>query len=463
VSGRGLMKLHMIAAAVMVLGACVVDLGASRPAATERPAAPPRLTAPAAPVAPHAPAAPDPAEQARTLAVRAAHVDALGRMTDLVLAAKLPSGKTVGQAVGAGTDAEIALRLVLRSARPASEPRVYSDGVAQVDIEAAADAIVRCLRDLGALGPTDPATLPDLQSQTIDGYLRATGSGVAPRDLAPEAVKRVLAARPEDLPEMFPAGWERVTAAGRVEAVRMARVRAYGAMTELVRGIRLSQADKAEDAIAGSPVAQAAVDSFVRSLPVVGQPRMMPDRIAEVEVAASVRDLIRLLKEIRSLGGAGARWTDEEIDQLSVRMKADRVTVLGRGTPPAADVMPLERRGTPAGAPPPDWANEVLDAQASAPFNDEIDNPDEARVLAARLAKARALADIERRVDDIKLDDGRTVRQRAGKDDVFRRDLKTFLSSARTAVYRSTEDKKGWEVVLKLPLLRLYEFSRPRE
>jgi hypothetical protein len=430
----------LVAVAALFVGTVV--LGASRPAA---------------------PPPPDPAIAERALAIYAAHVDALGRLTDLVLAAKLPSGKTVGQAIGPGTDAEIDLRLFLRAARPAAEPRYYSDGVAQVDLEAGMDAVIRRLRELGVLRPTDPATIPDLQSQALDGMLRVAGSGVAPRDVPSDVIRRVEAARPEELPEMFPEGWGRVTPAGRVEAIRQARARAYGAMDDLVCGIRLSQADKVGDAVAGSPVAQAAVDGFVRSLPVTGEPRLMPDRIAEVEVAASVRDILRLLKEIRSLGGVAARWTDEEIDHLSVRLKTDHVTVVGRGMPPLAEVRPAERRTAPAGAPPPDWANEQLEARAVASFNEDIENSDESRLLAARLAQARALTDIEKRVADITLADGRTVRQRAGKDEVFRRDLMTFLASARTVVYRATEDKKGWEVVLKLPMLRLYEVSRPRE
>jgi len=445
------------ALALCLAGACAALIaGIARPTA----AAPPPVYTP---------------DQSRALAVWAAQCDALGRLTEMVLGAKLASGKTVGEALGPGSDAEIALRLFLRSARPAAEPRVYSDGVVQMDIEVGMNSLVRCLRGLGALAPPDAGTastasassaaaaLPALQSQAVDGYLRATGSGVAPRDLAPDAVRRAEAARPEEFPELFPLGWENVTAAGRVEAIRQARVRAYAAVGELIRDMRLSQTEKAGDAIAASTIAQVMVDSFVRSQPVEGEPRMMPDRIAEVDVAVSVRDLIRLLKDIRLLGGPAARWTEEQVDHLSVRLKTDRLTATGRGMPPPAEVRPAEPPRAAPGAPPPDWAGTTVEARATANVNEDVENPDEARLLAARLAKARALADIEKQVAQIKLDDGRTVRQRAGKDEVFLRDLKTFLSSARTVVYRPTGDGKAWEVVLKLPLLRLYECSRPRE
>jgi hypothetical protein len=73
------------------------------------------------------------------------------------------------------------------------------------------------------------------------------------------------------------------------------------------------------------------------------------------------------------------------------------------------------------------------------------------------------VADLEKQVGAVTLADGRTVRQRSTKDEVFRRDVKTFLSGAKTTQYRPTEDGKGWEVTLRLPLIRLYEFSRPRE
>jgi hypothetical protein len=409
------------------------------------------------------PPAPAPPDEKVTLAVRAAQVDALDHLADLVLTARLSAEKTIGQAVGPGSDGEIAIRVLLRSARMSAEPRVYSDGLAEVDLEIHSDEVARLIRTLGLLGDGKTSSPADLDYRTLEGCLRASGSGRAPLDIPPDLAKRAAAARPDDVPEMFPVGWGRVTPAGRVAAIREARVRAYDAMAALICDIPLAEADKI-GVLAGQGTPGAKVfEAFVRSLPVAGEPRMMPDRIAEVEIAAPLCDVIRTLKEVRTLSEGPARWTADDIDRLSVRLKTDRLTVTGRGMPPPSEIRPVEARVVGGGRPLPDWATEVYEARATARFSDEVANPAEARVLAARSAKVRALADLEKQIDGVKLDDGRTVRQRAAKDEVFRRDVKTFLSSAKPALHRAADDGKGWEVVLRLPLVRLYEFSRPRE
>jgi len=420
-----------------------------------------------APLAMAAAPAPAPAptptpEQVRGLALRAAQVDAYQKLADLILAAHASDSKTLGEVLGPDSDKEIALRVFLRSALVVGDPRVYSDGVAEVDVEIPFEAVVRTAAELCAQRP-DTAGLKDLQAQVVDGYLRASGRGKAPDDLSPEAIKKVLAARPEEFVEIFPVGWERVTATGRVVAQRRARVRAYEAMKVLVRSIRASPTSTVGDAFRGAPAAEALLDVFVSGLPLAGPPRLMPDRVAEVDVAASVRDFIKVLKDVRALGPGDARWTDDEIDQLSVNLKAERLTVMGRGMPPTDQVRPPEAMAGEPGPPMPDWAATVLEGRGVAKRPDNVEDEAEARLLAARSAKARAAEQIERHLDDVRLDDGRTVRDRAAKDEVFRKDITTLLASARTVRYQVSSDGKQWEVVLRLPLVRLWECSRPRE
>jgi len=443
-----------------------------------------RASAPAAP----APAAPAPAwtpEQMKLLAIRAAQVNASSRLADRVLAARLADGRTVGAALGPAGDGEVALRLVLRSARLIGDPRVYSDGVAEVDIEVALDAVAQKVGQLCGAKPDAKTDLPDLRAQAMDGYLRVEGRGRPPRDITPERVRKVEAARPDELPEMFPAGWERVTALGRVEAGSRARVQAYAALASQVRGLRLGPTRTLGELVAGAPVAESILDTYMRGLPVAGAPRMMPDRIAEVDVAAPVRDLLRVLKDVRAVAPAGSRWPEDEVDQLSVNLKTDRLVATGHGMPPPDQVRPEETLPEAPAPPLPDWAAQVLEARGTAkPSEDiedaaqaqlrwwrvllpvtseDIEDAAQAQLLAARAAKARAASDLERQLDAVRLDDGQTVRQRAAKDEVFRRDIRTLLESAKVARHQAIAEGKQWEVVLRLPLVRLWEFSRPRE
>jgi len=419
-------------------------------------------SAPAAP----APAAPAPAwtpEQMKLLAIRAAQVNASSRLADRVLAARLADGRMVGAALGPAGDGEVALRLVLRSARLIGDPRVYSDGVAEVDVELALDAVVQKVGQLCGAKPDATTDLPDLRAQAMDGYLRMEGRGRPPRDITPERVRKVEAARPDELPEMFPAGWERVTALGRVEAGSRARVQAYAALAIQVRGLRLGSTRTLGEVVAGAPVAESILDTYMRSLPVAGAPRMMPDRVAEVDVAVPVRDLLRVLKDVRAVIPADSRWPEEQLEQLLVYLKTDRLVATGHGMPPPDQVRPEEALPEVPASPLPDWAAQVLESRGTAKPPEDIDDAAEAQLLAARAAKARAASDLERQLDAVRLEDGQTVRQRAAKDEVFRRDIRTFLESAKVARHHAIAEGRQWEVVLRLPLVRLWEFSRPRE
>jgi hypothetical protein len=262
---------------------------------------------------------------------------------------------------------------------------------------------------------------------------------------------------------MFPAGWERVTALGRVEAGSRARVQAYAALASQVRGLRLGSTRTLGELVAGAPVAESILDTYMRSLPVAGATRMMPDRVAEVDVAVPVRDLIRVLKDVRAVIPTDSRWPEEQMEQLLVYLKTDRLVATGYGMPPPDQVRPEEALPEAPASPLPDWAAQVLESRGTAKPPEDIDDAAEAQLLAARAAKARAASDLERQLDAVRLEDGQTVRQRAAKDEVFRRDIRTLLESAKVAKHQAIADGKQWEVVLRLPLVRLWEFSRPCE
>ena len=393
------------------------------------------------------------------LAARAAQADALRNLTQLVWASHVTQGKTVAEALAPGSDGDIRLRVALRAARMVGQPRRYSDGVTEADLEIAASAVVQAVSDVCTGGDRAKVWLEDLKARGEEGLLRVSGRARVPDDAGPDVAVAAAAAPPDEPAALYPIGWEGVTAAGRVEAQRAARVRAYEAMGARIRALPLRSAETVGKMGVGSPAAEGRLDVFLRSLPVAGPPRLMPDRVAEVTVAASVRDLIQVLKEVRALAPGGDRWRDDDIDQVSVLLKTDRLEAVGCGMPPPASVRAAQPEGPGRSAPLPDWAAQALEATGAAALSDEITDRDRARVLAARSAKARALADLESRLGAVKLDDGRTVADRAAKEEVFRNDVAAFLASARTASSRRADDGR-WEVTLRLPLLRLYEFSR---
>jgi hypothetical protein len=430
---------------LLVVLALAAPASAAKKAGTGTPAPPP--AAASAQAESPGPASLSAADQEKMLSVRAALVDGCGRLADMVLASRLPDKRTIGAAIGAVGDGETSLRLMLRTARIVGDPRVYSDGVAEVDVEMSFDALARKVAQLCGLKAGDVQILADLRPQVIDGYLRAEGRGRAPPDLAPEVMRKAEAARLEELVEMFPAD----------------RIDAYAAMERMVRAIRLGPTGTIGDMASALPAAETLLDTYLRALPVAAEPRMMPDRIAEVDVVAQVRDLIKVLKDIRALEPADQRMPEDRIDQLSINLKSERLSVTGYGMPSPDQIKPDESLPTAPGPTMPDWAAWALEARGTAKRSDDIEDVAEANILAARSAKARAMSAMERQLDAVRLEDGRTVRDRAAKDEVFRRDVVAMLAGAKTVKHEEQAGGKQWEVVVRLPLLRLWEFSRSRE
>jgi len=394
--------------------------------------------------------------QRQSLSLRSAEVDALARLADLVGSAHLSADRAVGQALERGSDGWIALRLFLRSARPVGEPRYYSTGVAEVDLEIPLEAVLKTLSALCTRREGDVPALDDLRARAVDGHLRVIGVGRVPQDLEPAVAAQVVASPLETLPEMYPLGWATVQAAGRLQAARDARIRAYEAMSSRIRELRVTPSHTVSDLVGGSAAAEARLDVYLRSLAPAGRPRMMPDGLCEVTVAAPLRDLIAALKEIQAMNPDGPKVTGEEIDGLSVRLKTDRLAATGYGAPASAYV---REGGGVETAPLPDWAAAALETRGESRPPEHIEDAKKARVLALRAAKATAMEELAKRLDAVGLDDGRTVRERATKDPVFQRDVKTLLQSAETVASRPTDDGQ-WEVVVRLPLARLHEFSR---
>jgi hypothetical protein len=252
-------------------------------------------------------------------------------------------------------------------------------------------------------------------------------------------------------------------------------------MSVRVRALHLVATATLGQQIQGNPAAEARLDAFLRSLPVAGRPRFMPDRIAEIEVVASVARLIEALRAVRPHLPAKQQWPLEELDQISVRLKTDQLAVVGRGMPAEEFLRPSREKDTrcrfperPEGwpaettpgvfvadqRPPPDWAALVLEAAATADRPDQALDEAQARLLASRAAKVRARDLLRRQLDEVRLADGLTVRERAAKDDAFAQDCRLLLDSARVVASRPADGKR-WEVRLQLPLGRMAQFAAP--
>ncbi len=395
--------------------------------------------------------------EAAALGMRAAQADALRRLTDRILTARLPGGRSVGDALDPAGSEGIALRVALRSARVVGLPRTYSDGVTEVDVEIALADVQREVARLVGGDPAAPLFLADLEAQAVGGVLRATGAGRPPDEVPEEVVRRVVRAPREAFPEAFPIGWEAVAPSGRIQAACDARIRAYQAITSRVRDLEVTAGATLGEQIKENYPAEVRLDTFLRSLPVRDRPRFMPDRIAEIEVAAPVANLIELLKGLRSLLPAEERWTDATLDQLSVRLKADHVPVVGRGMPASEFI----REGPGQERPPsaPEWVDRILEARGQADVPDDVEDAERTHVLAARAAETEAQNALAAQVNALRLTDELTVGGLAAKDETFARDRDTFLRSARI-VHSQPLDAKRWEVTLRLPLERLYVVSR---
>ncbi|MCL4476331.1 MAG: LPP20 family lipoprotein [Nitrospirae bacterium] len=216
--------------------------------------------------------------QKRLMAKRAAKVDALRNLAEIVYGVRINSSTTVRDFVTQSDVIRARLDSVIQGAREVDYVE-RPDGTAEVTVEITLGQVEDILgrrlsynyQTFSATGygaPSGSYVEPAPPAPALD-YVRAKGYGIEPKDPSMTSAEKTLMAK------------------------RAAKVDALRNLAEQVRGVRITSDSYVRDFITQSDEMRARVNTFIQGARVVSE-RQMPDGSYEVEVEAELEPLRRI-------------------------------------------------------------------------------------------------------------------------------------------------------------------------
>ncbi len=199
-------------------------------------------------------------------------------------------------------------------------------------------------------------------------------------------------------------------------AKRAAQVDAYRKLTEILMGVNIDSQTTVRDFVAESDDIRAGFDHFVKGLKVVGQPRYFDDGTCEVDVQATIEQVMLALETIVKTDPFGNRTVFRDMVNYN-RKKVFVATGVGvppsQAEPEAPAFEETSRRGLTDGI--PGWEN--VSARG--------------RLMAERAAKVDAYRNLAETVNGFRISANTYVRDFVAESDEIRTSLDSFLKGAK--------------------------------
>jgi len=349
---------------------------------------------------------------------------------------------TVGDWVSASVELDRALRLWVRQQPQQGPARVYSDGVCEVDValapEAVRDQVLRWLEDFGGGPPKRAVDGAAVQSAAKRWpMLWATGSAAASEHLSADR----------------PAGWEDVSRTGMELARSAAEADAWHALLEEAGRLKVTPARRLREFLHSGDAVRDAVQAALRR---EGQVTVEfePDQVAVATARIGMKELLRILTRVHQEQYQGEDFAAADFREMVLLAGRDRLTGTGLAPPPERYVL-RNRYGwieydTPA------WVGETRTATGR--FQPEQGESPELpdQYEAARLD---AIDQLRRLIEQLPVSVDIRVRELLAYRQDLKDDVVLFLSGARV-VRRQKFPTGGVQVEVELPLRRLWEIVR---
>lgn len=209
--------------------------------------------------------------------------------------------------------------------------------------------------------------------------------------------------------------WALTKGQDKLLAKRAAQVDAYRKLTEIIMGLNISSQTTVRDFVAQSDEIRTGFDHFVKGLKVVGRPRYFDDGTCEVDVQATIEQVMVALETLVRTDPFGNKTVIRDMVKYN-RKKVFIATGTGVAPSAAEPVQPAyqsTQRSRTAGI--PGWENV---------------SP-RGRLMAERAAKVDAYRNLAERVNGLRITSNTYVRDFVAESDEIRTSLNTFLKGAK--------------------------------
>ena len=400
--------------------------------------------------------------QNKLLAMRAAQADALRKLAEQIYGLRIDAETTVKDFVTESDVIRTQVKAFLRGAKMVGRPRYYSDGACDVDYEMTLATVITNLKRIAdgyvKKGKFKGDYFEQITKHTKLTKIVVTGSG-APREDVDygDAVDGGLATgvlRSSMQPRKVPAGWEDVTAQGRLMALRGAQVDAYRQIAERVIGVLVASETEVKDFVTEMDLIRTFARGRLVGVKITGH-RFMCDQVAEVDCEMTLETLVTTVKTIVDGKVKHGKFTGDYLRQVFTKAKLTKIKATGRSVPAARFI-----RGSTSTVgidEPPAWTANVVKATGTGAVDQAMlaENAAQAWLNAERAATLDGLRKLGEQVDGLRIDSTTLVKDFVAEHDAIRSDMNTFIRGARIVAKRRLDDGTA-EVDVELPLERLW-------
>ncbi len=381
-------------------------------------------------------------EQRRALEALAL-ADARSAMLQRVAALPLTPGSTVRDAMSRSVDLDRALRLWVRRLPRVGKTRIYSDGVAEANVQADAaelhNELERLLEAVPGLSVETGLTTAIVQSAARSWQSQwATGRAVSEEPFA----------------EHRPVGWENVTNEGMDLARRAAMADAHEALLRNAARLPVTNALRLEEFLATDDAVRAAARTALERTAVVSV-EYAADQVAVATAELSIQELHRILTRVHQEHYRGTDFAPADFRQMVLLAKRDELTATGLAAPPERTI--IRARPAPLELNAPAWATETRTARGQFFPTERVVPEMSARLQAAYLD---ALDHLHETIMALVIQRDVTVAEFIGYHQELKPDITLFLTSAHIAAPPRELLDDGVEVTVELPLRRFWEILR---
>jgi len=406
-------------------------------------------------------AGPEPDAQTKLLAMRAAQADALRKLAERVYGLRIDAETIVKDFVTESDSIRTQVKAFVRGAKMVGRPRWYADGACDVDYELTLATVITNLKRIAdgriKKGKFKGRYFEQIRQHTKLTKIVVTGSG-APRtdvdygeDMGEGLATGVYR---EKMKRTIPAGWETVTAQGRLMAMRAAQVDAYRQIGERVIGVLVESETEVQDFITTNDFIRTLMRGRLVGVKVTGY-RFMIDQIAECDCVMTLETIITTLKRIVDGKVKHDKFKGTYFEQILRKRRITRIKATGRGVPAARFI-----RGavsTVGISEAPAWSGQAVKATGSGAVDQATlaENAAQAWLNAERAAELDAKRKIAEQVNGLRIDATTLVKDFITQHDEIRSDMTTYLRGSRVVAKRRLDDGTA-EVDVELPLGRLW-------
>ena len=388
------------------------------------------------------------AEEPPRAQVIAATKDAVANLTDEVYRASLTRSVSVGEFVQRTRSGE-EFSKVLQRAQQIGGPRWIDDHTCQIELQISGAVVGQSLKRIAAADPRrSPLSVNEVARAVKDWDERSfSGTGAATSRLP------VMKGRRAPHMGLQRDPWWDVSEPARDQAVAAARADAARRVIASVKPIALTPKSDVGDVLAVKGVADG-MQEFLVSQP-AARVELNDNLEAEVELSATPGDTFGAFHDLAQKQKDVAVPADDQ-DWAKVRDQFERRMATPIGRAPAVQGKVNEAAvGKPAALLPdraPPWVGQRLEATGKASALAK------SKLMAARAAESAAEDKLRKQIQELKLDDNRTVGQAAKNDPRVDQAISRAVSRAR--IGRAEYQDNGAEVSVYLELSEVWAALR---